>query len=37
LLDKETLDAQAFNRLIGRSSDQDKQLPVHPVELAPPV
>ncbi|TLY35410.1 MAG: ATP-dependent zinc metalloprotease FtsH [Nitrospirae bacterium] len=34
LLDKETLDAQAFNRLIGRSPESEKD---RPLELAPPV
>jgi len=30
LLDKETLDAQAFNRMIGRSSESDKERPGRP-------
>ena len=37
LLDKETLDAQAFNRLIGRSPEPGKEQPDRPLELAPPV
>jgi cell division protease FtsH len=37
LLKNETLDAAAFNRLIGRSPEQDKERPGRAVELAPPV
>jgi len=37
LLDKETLDSQAFHQLIGRSPDQEKELPGRPLDLAPPV
>ncbi len=36
LLKNETLDAQAFNRLLGRSPSEDKERPGPPVELAPP-
>ena len=35
LLKSETLDAQAFNRLLGRAPDADER-PGHRVELAPP-
>ncbi|HEV2394002.1 MAG TPA: ATP-dependent zinc metalloprotease FtsH [Verrucomicrobiae bacterium] len=36
LLESETLDAQAFNALIGRSPKQDEDPPGPAVELAPP-
>jgi len=36
LLKAETLDANAFNRLIGRSQTEDADRPGRPVELAPP-
>jgi cell division protease FtsH len=36
LLSCETLDARAFNRLIGRSTKADEERPGLPVELAPP-
>jgi len=35
LLDKETLDSQAFHQLIGRSPDQEKALTGRPLDLAP--
>ena len=37
LLDKETIDRETFNHLIGRSPELDKESPGRPVELAPPV
>jgi cell division protease FtsH len=36
LLENETLDSEAFNRLIGRSAEEDKERPGRPIELAPP-
>jgi cell division protease FtsH len=35
LLQTETLDAEAFNRLIGRSTKQDQDRPGPPVDIAP--
>jgi cell division protease FtsH len=35
LLETESLDAQAFNHLIGRDSRQDQDRPAPPVEIAP--
>jgi len=35
LLENESLDAQAFNRLLGRSPKADLDRPVPGVELAP--
>jgi ATP-dependent Zn protease len=36
LVTNESLDARAFNRLIGRSPDGEDERPGRPVELAPP-
>jgi cell division protease FtsH len=36
LLKNETLDARAFNRLIGKSSSDDKERPGPSIDLAPP-
>jgi cell division protease FtsH len=35
LLESETLDSQAFNRLLGRSPKEDENRPAPPVEIAP--